>query len=75
MEVKGTLLLFMRLWHFVCLITFHQFYGWFAAFFLFGLNIQKVGQQVRMRMKKLKLKVQRINLNLKIKPLKNKENI
>ena len=51
MEVKVRFLLFMRLWHFVCLITFHQFYGWFAAFFLFGLNIQKMGQQVRMKIK------------------------
>lgn len=43
----------MRLWHFVCLITFHQCYGWLAAFFLFGPNIQKMGQQVRMRMEKV----------------------
>ena len=33
MEVKGALLLFMRLLYFVYIITFRQFYGWFAAFF------------------------------------------
>lgn len=75
MEVKGTLFIVYAIVAF-CMFNYLSSMLWVACgIFLFGLNIQKMGQQVRMRMKKLILKVQRINLNLKIKLLKNKVNI
>lgn len=75
MEVKGTLFIVYAIVAF-CMFNYLSSILWVACgIFLFGLNIQKMGQQVRMRMKKLILKVQRINLNLKIKLLKNKVNI
>lgn len=75
MEVKGTLFIVYAIVAF-CMFNYLSSMLWVVCgIFLFGLNFQKMGQQVRMKMKKLILKVQRINLNLKIKSLKNKENI